>query len=130
MRIHQQSNDAGDVFRSLVTDSGSLYGNLECRRKAEQATRAFERWFQRTLETATVWADPDFVSDDAEQLGWVLDDLERVLRMARSKLEAREGVQREERKIAALRQTAGRSPDEAATYLAKADELERALRGE
>lgn len=126
MKIHERANDDGDVFRYLVLDSGSRCSNLDCIQKTEQAMRGFQRWFHRSLETATVWTSPDLAASDNERLRWLLDDMESYLASARQALAEREGRRRREEKIKALRAIAGRTPDEAEAYLAKADELERA----
>lgn len=123
--IEERTNDDGDVFRYLVLESGSRYSNLDCIQKTEQSLRGVQRWFHRSLETATIWSDPSLAESDNDRLRWLLDDLEGYLHAARKALADREGRQRRAEKIRALRQIAGRTPDEAAAYLAKADELER-----
>lgn len=128
--IREQVNEDGDVFRYLVLDGGGQYSNLDCIGKAEQASRAFGRWFYRSMLTATRWSDPALSESDTERLGWVLDEMETYIASARQGLAERQGARRREEKIKALRLIAGRTPEEAEAYLAKADELERETGGE
>lgn len=123
--IEERVNRDGDVFRYLVLDGGGRYSNLDCIGKTEQGMRAFQRWFHRSMVTATKWSDPHLSESDTERMGWLLDDMETYISSARQGLAEREGARRREEKIKALRQIAGRTPDEAEAYLAKADELER-----
>lgn len=124
-KIHERANEDGDVFRYLVLDGGNQYGNLECIRKAEQASRAFSRWFYRSMVTTTKWSDPDLNEFEADRLGDLLDDMETYIGSAREGLAERQAVRQREQKVKALRNIAGRTPEEAEAYLAKADELER-----
>jgi hypothetical protein len=123
--IKERSNEDGDVFRYLMLDSGTQYSNLDCINRVEQSSRGFQRWFYRAIQTATVWADPRLAESDTERLGWLLDEMETYISSARQGLAKREASRRREEKIKALRQIAGRTPDEAEAYLSKADELER-----
>jgi hypothetical protein len=123
--IEERSNDDGDVFRWLVLDGGARYSNLDCIGKAEQASRAFSRWFHRSMLTATMWSDPTLSESDTERLTWLLDDMEAAIGSARQGLAERQGARRREAKVKALRRIAGRTPEEAEAYLAKAAELER-----
>jgi hypothetical protein len=127
-KIHEQDNGRGDIFRDIVVGTGTkytTYSNLDCISKTEQASRAFGRWWSRSLMTATIWADPALSDSDTERLGWLLDDMESQIISARRALAERQEAQRREEKIKALRRIAGRTPEEAEAYLAKADELER-----
>jgi hypothetical protein len=66
----------------------------------------------------------DLLLDDAER--WLATE-GRWLRQALAELEAEVGRVSLRRRIAALRNTTGRTPEEAAAYEAKARELERRL---
>lgn len=124
-RIQESTNADGDVFRHLVLDGGGQYSNLDCIGKTEQASRAFGRWFYRSMLTATKWSDPVLSESDTERLGWMLDEMETYIASARQGLAERQEAQRRVEKVKALRRIAGRTPEEAEAYLAKADELER-----
>jgi hypothetical protein len=72
-----------------------------------------------------MWSDPTLSESDTERLTWLLDDMEAAIGSARQGLAERQGARRREAKVKALRRIAGRTPEEAEAYLAKAAELER-----
>jgi hypothetical protein len=53
--------------------------------------------------------------------------MEAMAQHWRREMERRQGVATKRQRIAALRDVRGRTPEEAAVYLAKADELEKQL---
>lgn len=65
-----------------------------------------------------------------EQLEWKIDHLESHIGAIRKEIERLRGVKDQRERIALLRNTDGRSPEEAAAFMAKADELERRLESE
>jgi hypothetical protein len=69
----------------------------------------------------------EYADLDLERIEWFLDRVERWLGAMRKELERRRGTVKVEDRIAMLRNTNGRSPEEAALYLKKAEELERGL---
>jgi len=68
--------------------------------------------------------DGDF-DIDWEQIEWMLDDVQAFVNLWRKEVEKRTGQRTRQERIDHLRLVAGRTPEEAALYRAKADELER-----
>lgn len=66
---------------------------------------------------------------DLERLEWKIDNLERHIGAVRKEIERRRSVKAQEERIALLRNTTGRTPEEAAEFRRKADALERKLNG-
>jgi hypothetical protein len=106
----------------LATDTGKTFSHDECRRRAEQGERALTRWFSRAM--ATVASGDGMDEHDLERLEWFLDNISTWLESAQQALDGRRGVQRQEERIKALRNVSGRTPEEAAAFLAKAAQLE------
>lgn len=79
----------------------------------------------RALSRCFKLADGDY---DLERIEWFVDDLDTYVRVLRAEVEKRRGVKTAEERIALLRNTTGRSPEEAEAFHRKADELERRLR--
>lgn len=67
---------------------------------------------------------------DLERLEWKIDHLESHIGAIRKEIERLRGVKDRRERIALLRNTDGRSREEAAAFMAKADELERRLESE
>lgn len=78
--------------------------------------RAFSRTFKLAREE---W--------DMERVEWLVESLEDYAVALRVHLESNRGTQTVRERIALLRNTDGRTLEEAETFRAKADELERRL---
>ena len=79
----------------------------------------------RCLSRAFKLAGDDY---DLERLEWFVERLEGHTHALRHEIEKRRGIKTREERIALLRNTSGRTPEEAAAYRAKADALEAAMR--
>jgi Lon protease-like protein len=128
-RIHEQRMDHGvvrwiDVRRGILDRQPRRYTHYECERRLAAADRAFSRWFARTVNTRTTWDDPDMNAHEIRQLRDRLADMRSYVEHAERHLDTLEGVDRRAERIRQLRDVAGRTPEEAAAYLAKAAELE------
>lgn len=64
---------------------------------------------------------------DLERLEWFINNLEDYIGALREEIKKRRSVQIEKERIALLRNTRGRTPEEADTFRRKADELEARL---
>lgn len=107
-------------FLYVRLDSGRRVTFWNALREAEAGKRKVWRWLSRVNKLA--------VSEyDLEHYEWFVDDIETMLHIHRKALEERRGRRSKEERIAMLRDTAGRNPEEVALFLAKADELERKL---
>lgn len=100
--------------------SGRLAGFSDFLRETERRTTDTQRALRRAIRVAD--ADPD---------GWDLNHIERLLEDWETWIvDAREGIKNRRReqvkkeRIQKLRNTTGRTPEEAAAFLRKADELE------
>lgn len=87
---------------------------------AERTHTTFVRHFSRAFKLA----DGEY---DLEAIEWRLDKFETYIGAVRKHLEELRGKQSKRDRIALLRNTTGRTPEEAAAYLAKADQLEKEL---
>src|SRR3954469_5494669 len=97
--IHTREYANGTVFRYVQLDSGNRYRHDQCRDKAAQGLRAFQRWFHRSLATLTTWEEADMGDFELRDLDWLLDDVESYLGAAREALREREGDHKREEKV-------------------------------
>lgn len=124
-RVEDRRMEHG-VVRWIVTEKGQRYTHYDCERRAKAAVNAFERWFHRTVRTRTAWDDAEMNDSQMRDLRYLLKDVQGYVELASLELDRLEGVDRRAERIKALRAVAGRTPAEAAAYLAKADQLEGA----
>lgn len=94
----------------------------------EKQLRDAQRTIGRTQETMISGSDVCLEDGTPVFEGWLVNravnDLEEVLECAQEALTAIHAHYGTTRRIKALRNTEGRTPEEASVYLAKADELE------
>lgn len=121
-RIIERVSD-GFTFRYYESAAGKQYTHYECERRLDAAKNAMERWFSRTIRTRTMTGDAEQDGFDLQRLRWVADDIAMYAAHIQRELDRLEGVDRKAERIKALRVVEGRSPEEAALFLAKADEL-------
>lgn len=125
-KIEERRTDYG-VSRWITTSKGQRWTHHECERRLKSAERAFSRWFSRSFRTLTTWNESDMNEFEISRLRYVLDDIQTYIEVANRELDRLQGVNRKEERIKQLRAIAGRTPEEAASYLAKADELEQEM---
>lgn len=113
------------VVRWFVTAGGARYTHYDCERRLKAATSGVFRWFNRAVKTRTTWNDDvEMNRDQIRDLRSALEELQDYVEHAQRYLDEVEGVDRRAERIKALRNVSGRTPAEAAVYLAKADHLE------
>lgn len=122
-RIKEQEMDHG-IVKWIITEKGQTYTHTESKRRLESAIRNTSRWFSRTIKTMTVWKDSDMNKYEVEDLRRILDDLATYVEAVARELDRIEGVNHNAERIAKMRNVNGRTPEEAALYLAKATQLE------
>jgi len=122
-RVEERRTEYG-IFRTFTTDKGKWYSHNDCERELKAAVRKTQRWFSRSIRTLTVWNDKDMRDMEIGDLRWVLEDITTYAEAVQQELDRIEGVDRKEERIKALRDVSGRTPEEAALYLRKAEELE------
>lgn len=119
-------------FKYLRMPSGKLYSFEEAIHQADLAETAFARAISRAFRLRPDWpGEPDraaYREDDFERIEWALESMEAYLTSAREYLDEQRGVKTQEERIALLRNTSGRTPEEAEAFRKKADELEGKLR--
>lgn len=98
-------------------------------REVERADTDLSRAFSRAFKLAGTNSDPDLAAYELERLEDRVRRLEWYLGSLRTEIDRRLGVIGQRERIALLRNTNGRSPEEAAAFARKADELERRLDG-
>jgi hypothetical protein len=125
-RVEERKVDDDVTFRCFVIDrTGTRYSHSECERRLKTAVSTMMRWFHRAIVTRSLWRDPDMNADELERLRWVLNDLQTYVEVVQRELDRLAGVDRRAERIKSLREISGRTPEEAALYLSKADALER-----
>jgi len=85
------------------------------------------RAYQAMIEAFGYGDDQEMTDFVLRELEWKLDDIERAVTLVRNWAETERARVRMRVRIAALRNTSGRTPEETQAYHAKADELERAM---
>jgi hypothetical protein len=123
-RIIERAFD-GFTFRHYESKSGKRYTHYECERQLRTAKGAMERWFVRTLNTHTTQDTTKGGAElDRDELRQIADDLTAFAAAVQCEIDRLEGADRRAERARALRSVEGRTPEETALYLAKADELE------
>lgn len=119
-------------FKYLRMPSGKLYSFQDAIHSADLAESAFARAISRAFKLRPDWTGESdraaYREMDFERIEWALDGMAAYLASAREYLDQQRGVKSQEDRIALLRNTQGRTPEEAAAFHQKADELERKLR--
>lgn len=119
-------------------DSGLKYVQLPSRRvmfwdALDDARKAWTPLRRHVNRAFTLITDPDPNDDldmheyDLERLEWFIDDLNNWTAAIRKEIDERRGTLKVQERIALLRNTSGRTPEEAAAFLAKADQLEKEM---
>jgi hypothetical protein len=124
-RIEELPLDHGTV-RVLLTSQGTRYTHSDCERRFQAGRNAMTRWFARWVRTRTEWNDADMRAYTLRDLRAELDDIASYVESARKELDRIEDVDRVTDRVRALREVAGRTPEEAKLYLAKAEALDSA----
>jgi hypothetical protein len=75
----------------------------------------------RAISRAFKLVDNDY---DLERLQWFVEEAHTYLHHLEKEIEKRRGVKTQQERIALLRNTTGRTPEEAEAYRRKADQLE------
>lgn len=108
-------------FKFIRLKSGRVLSFWNAMTEAERANTALHTAVSRAFKLAR--------GDDweLEHLESFIDNLEDYVRAIRTEIEKVRGIKTKQDRIALLRNTAGRTPEEAAEFNRKADELERRL---
>lgn len=112
--------EASHGIKFIRLKSGRLFSFWDAITAGESAQSALVRAFSRAFKLA---AD-DW---DLERIEYRIDGLELWIAAVRAELEKRRGHRKQEDRIALLRNTTGRTPEEAEAFHRKADELEEQL---
>jgi polyhydroxyalkanoate synthesis regulator phasin len=119
--VKVQTSEHG--FRYTVLDTGRIVWFQDALREAEAGKAKVSRWLSRAVKLI----GGEYGDLDEERVEWFLDDLEMLIRAHREEAEKRTGRRSAEERIALLRNTTGRTPEEAEAFRSKATELERRL---
>lgn len=106
-------------YKYIRLKSGRLLGFIDASNEMERAETAMQTAFSRMFK---LYGQYDF-----EWLERRVERLEEYTSALRAEIERLKGTEKERERIAALRQTKGRTPEEIATFSLKADELEARL---
>lgn len=112
-------------INGLSMRKGKTYTHHECERRLKAAWNGTTRWFSRSLRTRTTWNEADMNKHEMERLRYLLDDMQTYVEVVQRELDRIEGLDRRAERIKALRIVKGRTPEEAAAFLAKAAQLEK-----
>lgn len=119
-------------FKYLHMPSGKVYSFQDAIHAADLAEGAFARAISRAFKLRPDWTGESdraaYREDDLERIEWALEGMEAYLASVREYLDKQRGVKSKEDRIALLRNTTGRKPEEAKLFLKKADELEQELK--
>lgn len=107
--------------------SGRLLAFWHAVDELASANTSLSRAFSRAFKLAGTNADPELAAYELERLEDAVERLEEYASALRAGIEKRLGVRSRQERIALLRNTAGRTPGEAAAFNRKADELEARL---
>lgn len=110
-------------YKFLRLKSGRLISFWDAHSAIESAHTTLGTAISRAFKLAS----DDY---DLERLEWLVDTLDSHIGAIRKEIERRRGVRTQEERIKQLRNTAGRTPEEATAFIRKANELERQLRKE
>jgi hypothetical protein len=120
-----------------VTDSGYRYVQLPSRTvfmwdaldDAKKAMTPFRRHINRAFKLVHP-TDMEMRTYDLERLDWFVDDIEEFARLLRADIDKLRGPDlNKRRRIELQRNNKGRTPEEAAAFAAKADQLEKEMDG-
>lgn len=107
-------------YKYIRLKSGRLVTYHECTDAAGSAWTDMVRAVSRSIKLASG-------DDDLERIEWFLDNVDSYAQSARKYVQDKRGVHTKRERIALLRNVEGRTPEEAAEFLSKADELEQHL---
>lgn len=110
-------------FKFVRLRTGRLLTFWDCLAQARSGRSTLSTGVSRAFKTAR----EDY---DLETLEWLLDDVESYVIHVRQEIEKRRGIKSKQDRIALLRNTTGRTPEEAEAFHRKADELEAELEAE
>lgn len=99
----------------------------DCLGEAERADTDLHRAISRAFKLALADADADIREYNLERLEWLIDSLENYAGALRERLGKHRTVHDTRERVSLLRNVEGRTPEEAAEFLRKADELEGRL---
>lgn len=108
-------------FKFIQLKGGRRVSYWDMRKAAERADSNLIRAISRCLKLQ----DRDYELEDLE---WYIRGLHEWVHAVEAEVRKRQGGKTVEERIALLRNTDGRTPEEAAMFEAKADELEQRLK--
>lgn len=106
-------------FNYIRLKSGRLLSFWDAHAEAKRAHTALATALSRSFKLAT--------DDDLEYLDWLVASLEEHIGAVRGAMDKRLATLSQRDRIALLRHTEGRTPEEAEAFRRKADELEARL---
>lgn len=104
---------------------GRLISYWDARNAADRADTDLVRAVSRCFKLIS--SDRELGGWDLENLEWFIHRVHEWIHAVEAEIKKRQGVQTVEERIALLRNVSGRSPEEAAAFTRKADELEERL---
>lgn len=114
------------TFRYYESPGGKQYSHFDCERRLDAAKNAMCRWFSRAIRTRIDTEDAIQNGYELQRLRWIAQEIAEYAEVVQRELDRLEGVDRKTERIKALRSIEGRTPEEAAAFLAKAEQLEGA----
>ena len=122
----EKPEEGSTGHRFITLKSGRVVSFLDAQREAEDHLASLYRWELRMEKLADV-KDKDLNEWYWEQVEWFIDKVDALVGYSRDEIKKHNTRKSKEERIAALRNVTGRSPEEAAAFLAKADQLEKEL---
>jgi hypothetical protein len=124
---YERAETTATGHKFITLQSGRKVSFYDAENKCGKFLTDLTRWGKRLVQLAPDVTDPDISEYYNDTILRHIERTEALAEHWRALLEQRVGVATKRQRIAALRDVRGRTPEEAAVYLAKADQLEEEL---
>ena len=124
---YEKVEETASGYKYLKLKSGRRVMFHDAQREADDNFASVARWLSRMAKLTGAHEYADF---DWEQIGYFLDHMETLAEHYRAEIRKHDVHTSKKERIAQLRNVKGRSAEEAALYLAKADQLEKEMNDE
>lgn len=118
----------GATYRAIkLTATGRILSHDDVKRQMEKGINMVSRWIPRLIRVMPTGIDKDILEYYWKEIDDYADRLEILAARIREEVAKHSVVRTKQERIKALRNIAGRTSEEAESFLAKADELEAEL---
>jgi hypothetical protein len=121
--VKERRGDYG-IQRWIVTEAGKTYSHDQCESRLKASVNTMFSWFAWTISSRPTWNEADRRRHELWRLRNVAEKIAAYAELVGQELDRLEGVDHKAQRIAQLREVRGRTPEEAAAFFAKAEQLE------